>query len=55
MKRTTLRIIGIQEREETQVKGIENNFNKAFEETNLEETPVKVKKHTEHKSIGPGK
>jgi hypothetical protein len=44
MKRTNLRIIGIEEGEETQVKGTENVFNKIIEENfpNLnKEMPIK--------------
>lgn len=47
MKRTNLRIIGIKEGEETQVKGTENIFNKIVEKNvpNLKkEMPIKVQK-----------
>ena len=47
MKRSNLRIIGIEEWEETQVKGPENIFNKIIEENfpNLKKrVPVKLQK-----------
>lgn len=47
MKRTNLRIIGIKEGEETQVKGTENIFNKIVEKNvpNLKkEMSIKVQK-----------
>ena len=44
MKRPNLRIIRIEEGEETQIKGPENIFNKIIEENfcSLKEIPVKV-------------
>lgn len=44
MKRTNLRIIGIEDGEEAQVKGTENIFNKITEENflNLKEMSIKV-------------
>ena len=44
MKRSNLRIIGIEEGEEAQLKGEENIFNKIIEENfpNLKDMPMKV-------------
>jgi len=46
MKRPKLRITGIEEGEETQVKGSENIFNKIIEENfpNLKKVTIKVQK-----------
>ena len=64
MKRPKLRIIGSEEKEETQVKGTENIFNKKIIEENfpnLKEMLIKIqntgqdqKKYTEHQT-GPEK
>ena len=46
MKRPNLRIIGIEEGEESQIQGLENNFNKVIEENfpNLKkEMPINIK------------